>query len=119
MEHESFYSSVVYAVPEMGIYGGSIGHQDSFAAGQPFFNEEREAALLSSGECFVDPETRSELKQKGHKLGEAWGSWLVHFYEEQGERFFVKINGLLSGLLIDKRQSKAFLFNNRYGCARI
>jgi asparagine synthase (glutamine-hydrolysing) len=119
MEHESFYDSGMYSVPEIGIYPGCVAHKNSFAAGQPFFNEQRDVVLLLSGECFVDPETRTGLRQKGHELGRAAGSWLVHLYEEEGDRFFEKLNGLFSGLLIDKRQGKAFLFNDRYGVERI
>jgi asparagine synthase (glutamine-hydrolysing) len=119
MEHESFYDSGVYSVPEMGIYAGWVAQENSFGAGQPFFNERRDVALLLSGECFVDPETRTGLRQKGHELGQASGSWLVHLYEEEGNRFFEKLNGLFSGLLIDKRQGTGFLFNDRYGVERI
>jgi asparagine synthase (glutamine-hydrolysing) len=67
----------------------------------------------------VDPETRSGLRQKGHQLGRAAGDWLVHLYEEEGDRFFEKLNGLFSGLLIDTRQGKTFLFNDRYGVERV
>jgi asparagine synthase (glutamine-hydrolysing) len=119
MEHEPFYASGMYAAPEMGVYCGWVAHENSFAAGQVFFNERKDIALLFSGECFADPETRAELKRKGHERGEAAGSWLVHFYEEQGDRFFEKLNGLFSGLLIDKRRNRAFLFNDRYGLERI
>jgi asparagine synthase (glutamine-hydrolysing) len=119
MEHESFYDSGMYSVPEMGIYAGWVTHANSFGAGQPFFNERRDVLLLFSGECFVDPETRTGLRKKGHELGQAAGSWLVHLYEEESDRFFEKLNGLFSGLLIDKRQGKAFLFNDRYGLERI
>ena len=96
MEHESFYDSGMYSMPELGIYAGWVAHQNSFAAGQPFFNERRDIFLLSSGECFVDLGTRTELRQKGHELEVAAGSWLVHLYEEQGDRFFGKLNGLFS-----------------------
>jgi asparagine synthase (glutamine-hydrolysing) len=119
MEHESFYESGMYSVPEMGIHAGWVAHENCFGSGQPFFNEQRDIALLFSGECFADPETRTGLRQKGHELGQAAGSWLVHLYEEEGNRFFEKLNGLFSGLLIDKRQGKAFLFNDRYGVERI
>src|SRR6266496_4245377 len=118
MEHESFYDSGLYSVPEMGICAGWVAHENSFGAGQPFFNERRDVVLLFSGECFVDPETRTGLR-KGHELGQAAGSWLVHLYEEEGNRFFEKLNGFFSGLLIDKRQGKVFLFNDRYGVERI
>src|SRR6266478_7655137 len=119
MEHESFYDSGTYSVPEMGVYGGWVAHENSFAAGQPFFNERRDVVLLFSGECFVDPKTRTALRQKGHELGQTAGSWLVHLYEEEGDQFFEKMNGVFSGLLIDKRQGKTFLFNDRYGVERI
>jgi asparagine synthase (glutamine-hydrolysing) len=119
MEYESFYESGMYSVPEMGIYAGWVAHENSFGAGQPFLNERRDVVLLFSGECFVDHETRTGLRQKGHELGQAAGSWLVHLYEEEGDRFFEKLNGLFSGLLIDKRQGKAFLFNDRYGVERL
>jgi asparagine synthase (glutamine-hydrolysing) len=119
MEHESFYDSGIHSVPEMGIYGGWVAHENSFAAPQPFFNEQRDVVLLFSGECFVDSEMRTGLRQKGHELGQVAGSWLIHLYEEEGDRFFEKLNGLFSGLLIDKRQAKAFLFNDRYGMERL
>ena len=119
MEHESFYDSGIYSVPEMGIYAGWVAHENSFGSGQPFFNERRDVVLLFSGECFADRGTRSRLRQKGHQLGQTAGSWLVHLYEEEGDRFFEKVNGLFSGLLIDQRQGKGFLFNDRYGVERI
>ncbi len=119
MKHESFYDSGVYSVPEIGIYAGWVAHENSFGAGQPFFNERRDVVLLLSGECFVDPEIRTDLQQKGHELEQAAGSWLVHRYEEEGNQFFEKLNGLFSGLLIDKRQGQALLFNDRYGVERI
>ena len=59
------------------------------------------------------------LRQKGHRLEKNKGDWLVHLYEEEGDLFFEKLNGLFSGLLIDKRQKKVVLFNDRYGLERI
>ena len=106
-------------LPEMGIYAGWVVPRNSFGAGQPCFNEQRDIALLFSGEFFADPEMRIDLTRKGHELEEAVSAWIAHRYEEQGDRFFEKLNGLFSGLLIDKRQRKAFLFNDRYGLERI
>jgi len=119
MQHERFYVSGTHFVPEMGLYAGWVAHENSFAASQPFLNERRDLALILSGECFLDPQTRIELHRKGHDIGTNKASWLVHLYEEQGEQFFGNLNGIFSGLLIDKRQRKAFLFNDRYGVDRI
>jgi asparagine synthase (glutamine-hydrolysing) len=82
-------------------------------------NEQRDIALVFSGECFLESQTGIELRQKGHQIGPHKANWLVHLYEENGEQFFEKLNGLFSGLLIDKRRRKAFLFNDRYGVERI
>ncbi len=119
MEHESFYNAGTYSIPEMGIYASWVTRDNSFASGQPFFNEAKDIVLIIAGECFVDASNRTTLRQKGHKLERAAGSSLVHLYEEEGDRFFEKLNGFFSGLLIDKRQSKAFLFNDRYGVERV
>jgi len=118
MEHEPFYASGTYFAPELGVYAGWTAHENSFAASQPLFNERRDIALIVSGECFANSGIRSGLRGKGHRL-ETANDWLVHLYEEEGEQFFEKLNGLFSGLLIDKRQGKAFLFNDRYGLERI
>jgi asparagine synthase (glutamine-hydrolysing) len=119
MEHESFYTSGTYFAGEMGTYCGWIAHENSFAANQVFLNEQHDVALIFSGECFADPETPAGLRQKGHTFEKNKGDWLVHLYEEEGDRFFEKLNGLFGGLLIDKRQKKTFLFNDRYGVERI
>jgi asparagine synthase (glutamine-hydrolysing) len=109
----------MYVAPEMGIYGGWVAHEHSFAAGQVFVNEQQDVALLFSGECFLDPQTRIKLGQKGHRVEGDGANWLIHLYEEEGDQFFEKLNGLFSGLLIDKRQRRTFLFNDRYGMERI
>jgi asparagine synthase (glutamine-hydrolysing) len=118
MEHERFYTSGTYFVPELGIYAGWVALKDSFTARQVFFNEQKDIALIFSGECFADPQIQRDLKQKGHRI-EKNNDWLVHLYEEEGDQFFEILNGLFSGLLIDKRRRKAFLFNDRYGVERI
>src|SRR5438067_590771 len=88
MEHQSFYDSGMYSARELGIYGGWVAHQNSLAAGQPFFNERGDVALLFSGECFADAEVRADLRKKGHDVRQAAAGWLVHLYEEEGDRFF-------------------------------
>jgi asparagine synthase (glutamine-hydrolysing) len=118
IEHERFYTSGNYFVPELGVYAGWSVHENSFAADQVFLNEQRDIVLIFAGECVVDREVRSALTRKGHDLEET-KNCLVHLYEEEGEQFVENLNGLFSGLIIDQRQKKAFLFNDRYGSERI
>lgn len=119
MRHEASYLYGTHFMPGMGIFAGWVAHKNSFAAGHAFFNESQDVALIFCGECFVDPQVSIGLRQKGHRLNNNNGDWLVHLYEEEGDHFFEKLNGLFSGLLIDKRQRKCFLFNDRYGAERI
>ena len=84
-----------------------------------FFNEDRNVAILFSGECFPDSAVVSELRQKGHQVGDEEGAWLPHLYEEKGSKFWESLNGLFSGLVVDQRNGKVFLFNDRYGTERI
>ena len=119
MDYEQFYASGTYAIPELRVYAGWISQEASFAAKQPFFNETRDIVLLFSGECFIDPEVETALVRNGHKFSTNGADWLVHLYEEEGDRFFERLNGLFSGVVIDKRQKEIFLFNDRYGVERI
>ena len=119
MRHERFYVTGTFAAPELGVSAGWVAHENSFAAKQVFQNEQKTIMLVFSGECFVDSETRKRLNQNGHAFSETDGSWLIRLYEEAGEKFFAELNGLFSGLLIDRRQHKVFLFNDRYGMERI
>lgn len=119
MLHEPFYQCGTYTAPEMGIYAGWVAHENSFAANQVFFSENENLALLFSGECFLDSETEALLRRRGYPVDRNNGTWLVNLYLELGDQFFAELNGLFSGLLIDKRRNSAFLFNDRYGMERI
>jgi len=119
MQHEKFHVSGTFAAPELGVFAGWVALENSFANSQPLTNEQGDVILLVAGECFADPDVRTQLKARGHRVEATDATWMVHLYEEKGESFFEQLNGLFSGLLIDKRQQKAFLFNDRYGMERV
>lgn len=118
LRHESFHAAGTFSAPELGVFAGWVAHENSFADKQAFQNEQQDIALVFSGECFVELETKNRLRQAGHRFG-AGGDCLVHLYEELGEKFFENLNGLFSGLLVDRRRKKVFLFNDRFGMERI
>jgi asparagine synthase (glutamine-hydrolysing) len=91
-----------------------LAHPRSFAAEHSGTCEELGITLVFSGECFGD-----ELPFERHAGDEAPASWVARRYAEQGDRFVASLNGLFSGLLIDHRRRRAFLFNDRYGLERI
>jgi len=119
MRREPFYKSGNFSCTKHGIYAGWVAHDNSFASNQVFFNEDRDIAVLLSGECFNSPSMTRELRSKGHHVNDDKGAWLPHVYEERGCQIFKELNGLFSGFLFDKREGKAFLFNDRYGTERI
>jgi asparagine synthase (glutamine-hydrolysing) len=106
MMHENFYVSSTVSFAELGIYAGCVAHPD-FLVASPGRSRNSEIELVFSGECFRSDEAESSQ------------SWIVNQYKRIGDRCVEQLNGHFSGLLVDRRQNKAFLFNDRYGLERI
>ncbi|HEX3627595.1 MAG TPA: hypothetical protein VH280_19485 [Verrucomicrobiae bacterium] len=104
MKHENFYRSEICSVSGMGIYMGFVGFKESHDG---IYSDPRGDIMLAySGECLIGQEMVTARQ-------------IVDLYRENGAHFAEKLNGLFSGLLIDKQQRKAILFNDRYGMRRI
>ena len=119
MMHERFYVSGSCFVPQLGIYGAWVAHPSSFAASVSGFYDKDGVALAFAGECFPDDLERAKIGSEGPNGDVRGVNWLVNRYLEQGERFVETLNGLFSGLLIDRNRQCAFIFNDRYGIERI
>jgi asparagine synthase (glutamine-hydrolysing) len=119
MRHQPSYVSGRYNSPEMGIYAGWIAHGGSFASNQVLRDEQNKVTLLFSGECFLDSDTYAFLARRGYAIDSHLGNWLIPLYLERGDGFFEQLNGLFSGLVIDYKRRRAFLFNDRYGMERL
>jgi asparagine synthase (glutamine-hydrolysing) len=102
-------SVTTLAFPDLGIFAGWAAHSASFAAIESSQHEACDIALILGGECFRDKCASTVRSQ----------NWIVDQYEKRGERFFEELNGIFSGLLVDRRQGKGFLFNDRYGIERL
>jgi asparagine synthase (glutamine-hydrolysing) len=119
MMHEKTCSASLYADPAIGVYAGLVAPRESFSGGAALRNEDGDVALLFSGETLRDTDAIDELKRKGHNVGTSRAGWLPHLYEEHGDCFIKKLNGFFGGLVIDSRQGRAVLFNDRYGIERL
>lgn len=119
MMHEKFYTSGTYVNDRMGLRIGWVCHKDSFSDCLPIWNEKKDICLIFSGENAAGKSEIDELKAKGHQCSSENASYLVHLYEEMGIRFLEKLNGWFSGVLVDFREEKIVLFNDRYGLNRI
>jgi asparagine synthase (glutamine-hydrolysing) len=117
--HEPFYESATCCMPEIGLYAGWAAHQGSFAARQNAGTEAADIRLVLAGECFGTGDGHDALDGDCAGEGGARTPGLAKPYETAGDRFVAGLNGLFSGLLIDRRRSRALLFNDRYGAERI
>ena len=119
MAYEPFYSKGAYVNRRFGFYLGWVCHEGAFSDCLPVFNENKELVLLFAGENFVDEQVLEELKRRGHEFNASDASYLVHLYEEDPKGFLPRLNGWFSGVLIDLRQGRLLLFNDRYGMQRV
>ncbi len=117
--HEPTYTSGSLMDGNLGIAVGWTSHLGSFSDCCPIWNENRDVCLVFSGENLAEPGVAAELKAKGHAFSPDDASFLVHWYEEEGLQFLEQLNGMFSGVLLDLRQKKVALFNDRYGMNRI
>ena len=119
MVHERFDRPGTYANQALNLWAGWVSHAETFADCQPVWNETRNVCLIFSGEDFRDPVELDGLRARGHSFDPENASYLVHLYEEQGNKFLEKLNGGFAGVVVDLRQNKVLLFNDRFGLNRI
>jgi asparagine synthase (glutamine-hydrolysing) len=119
MLHEPFYTHGIYDNPKNGFYIGYCAIENSFADCMPIFNETKDIALFLTGESYHDRSEIEALAQRGHNFNLQNASCLVHMYEEQGYDLFKNLNGWFNGIILDLRNDKAVLFNDRFGIRRI
>ncbi len=118
MRHEPFYRTGTWIDESLGFYVGWAQIEGSFSDGMPVCNERDDIALFFSGEEFPEPGLPDRLKQKGHTLRLTPASYLVHLYEDDPE-FPAGLNGRFHGLVVDRKQGSAVLFNDRFGIHRV
>ena len=119
MVHEPFYTSGTYINPYLGVYAGWTCLKGSFADCMPVFNETRDLVLIFSGENFIDNDRIHYLKRKGHAFENSDASYLIHLYEEEGDRFYKLLNGFFRGMIVDLRNREIVVFTDRYGMGRV
>lgn len=116
---EQFYNSGKFVLADMAVYIGWTCHKGSFSDCLPITNEKRDKILIYFGENFYDLDELDELKRRNHKFERKNASHIIHMYEEWGEEFLIKLNGWFHGILIDIKEKKIILFNDRYGMQRL
>lgn len=118
MMYEPFYRKGKYIDAKGGYFIGYTVIEGAFADCMPIYNETKDLLMFLTGETFMDSALIAELKTR-HTFDTNNANYLIHLYEELGDRFFNALNGWHNGLIIDNRKHKAFLFNDRFGMRRI
>jgi asparagine synthase (glutamine-hydrolysing) len=118
LRHESFYVTGTWIDESLGVYVGWAARENSFSDGMPIHNERNDVVLVFSGEDYPEPGTARRLKERGHECAADGPAYLVHLYEEDS-CFPKNLNGRFHGLVVDRAQGTASLFNDRYGMHRL
>lgn len=111
-DEDGFYSdgSVNLGMRRLSIIDLTTGHQ-------PVHNEDRSLCTVFNGEIYNAPELREELTEKGHRFytDHSDTEVIVHLYEEYGDGFPHKINGMFAIALWDLKNKKLLLARDRMG----
>ena len=111
-DEDGFYSDgkVNLGIRRLSIIDIATGHQ-------PIHNEDKGIWVVFNGEIYNFQELRRNLEEKGHRFYTSHSDTevIVHLYEEYGNDFAHKINGMFAIALWDKNNDKLILIRDRMG----
>jgi asparagine synthase (glutamine-hydrolysing) len=119
MRHEQFYRSGRYSNKDAGVYVAWVCQEHSFADCMPLVSRQKDTVLIFHGENYLTEAARSRLRHSRTEVDESSARYLLTMYEAFGPDFLSQLNGWFCGVLIDLRDRKVTLFNDRYGMSRV
>jgi asparagine synthase (glutamine-hydrolysing) len=101
---------------DVGLANARLSIIDIQGGHQPISNENGTVHVTYNGEIYNYHQLREELQQLGHKFRtQSDTEVIVHGYEQYGERFITKLNGMFAIALWDSLNGKLFLARDRMG----
>lgn len=116
MTYEDFFRTGTYNNPEIGIYVGWTHNASYINDCMPASNNTRNVFLFLVGELYNNQQSD---RSQAFEYGDSNQAFLIRSYEKYEEDFPKQLNGSFCGLLLDNRNGKVFLFNDRYGMYRL
>jgi len=110
-DDEGFFVSpqVALGMRRLSIIDLAGGHQ-------PLFNEDKTIVAVCNGEIYNYRELRKELIERGHRFATHSDSEVVlHAYEEYGEDFLLRLNGMFAVALWDRQREVLIVARDRMG----
>ncbi len=111
-DEEGLYSDgkINLGIRRLSIIDLETGHQ-------PVHNEDKSIWTVFNGEIYNFQKLRKELKERGHKFytDHSDTEVIVHLYEEYGNDFVHRLNGMFAIALWDKEKGRLLLIRDRIG----
>jgi asparagine synthase (glutamine-hydrolysing) len=84
---------------------------------QPMWNEDKSICLIFNGEIYNHQDLRDVLIEKNHnfKSNHSDTEVLIHAYEEWGQDMLLKLNGMFSFCIYNKKTNELFFARDRFG----
>jgi len=114
-DDEGYYisESVGIGMRRLKIIDLDTGHQ-------PIHNEDKTVWVVLNGEIYNYLDLRSELEKAGHAFyTKSDTEVIVHLYEDHGERFLERLNGMFGLALWDARTNRLVIARDRLGIKQI
>jgi asparagine synthase (glutamine-hydrolysing) len=104
--HEKFHQAAQSCFPEIGLAAGWVSDGAIDTVPLPAWNSAKTIGLIYAGESFSEEPSKTAESILGSYERESFGA-------------FKRLNGYLSGILLDLRENRVILFNDPMGVSRI
>lgn len=106
----------IYPSPNIALGYSRFAINDLGKGGQPFYDEAKNIICFFNGEIYNWKELKKWLIERGHIIkGNCDGEVLPHLYEEYGQDYPKKLEGMYAISLIDLKKQRLILSRDRMG----